>query len=179
MYRLFRHADDVRACLDITRIGFVRFGDDDDGLLRTRRVLCYRFARWFAVCNYCILLMWSSLPFLVGSEQRVLVRNIDGSTDSYRCNPFNMYFAVSVDTYNRYAPCRERCCLDRKSKGKKHYKKKNQKKKLLIYTGSSGKLIKHHVDDKNGQCSKQWRTWKSSKMVPCLGRKRCLLLLYF
>lgn len=104
MYRLFMHADDVRACLDITRIGFVRFGDnDDDGMLQMRRVLSYRFTRWFAVCNYCILFMWSALPFLVGSEQRVLVRNLDGSIDSYRCNPYNMYFAVSADTYNRCA----------------------------------------------------------------------------
>lgn len=107
-YRLVRHADDVRACVELACIDFARFGGDEPGgardadrtFLRSGRAASTWFARCFAVCNYGILFAWSALPFVVG-DQRVTVRNRDGSTADYRCNPFNMYFAVSADTYNR------------------------------------------------------------------------------
>lgn len=106
-YRLVRRADDVRRCVEIARVDLAHLGEDGtsgdaDGYLRSGRRASSRFVRWFALYNYGVLFAWTALPFAVGGDQRVMIRNRDGTTTGYRCNPYNMYFAVSADTYNRW-----------------------------------------------------------------------------
>lgn len=104
-YTIVRRSRDIWTCMDVTRVGFARCPVDArparTGHLRECRAVSSAFTRWFAVVNYCILFLWSTFPFVVRGAY-IHVRNHDGSFSSYRFNPYNMYFFVSSDTYNRW-----------------------------------------------------------------------------
>lgn len=95
------HAEGIRTLLDVTRIDFVSTDQRSARVLRQCRAVSSTFVVWFAAINYCVLLAWTLLPVVVDGKY-VLVKNLDGSSSDYLLNPFNMFFLVSSDTYNRW-----------------------------------------------------------------------------
>ncbi|VVC44361.1 Olfactory receptor, insect [Cinara cedri] len=98
---IVRHSDDIRTLLDVTRIDFVSTDRQSFRALRECRAVSSTFIVWFAAFNYCVLLAWTLLPMVV-NDKHVWVKNRDGTFSSYQLNPFNMFFLVSSDTYNRW-----------------------------------------------------------------------------
>ncbi|XP_025195581.1 uncharacterized protein LOC112594795 [Melanaphis sacchari] len=102
-FTIVRHSDDIRRCLDITRFDFVssaRADPDSTRFFQTCRNVSMKFTGWFAVCSHFVLLMWTLLPFVVGSS--VEIKNRDNSISIYHFNPYNMYFMVSSEMYNEW-----------------------------------------------------------------------------
>lgn len=91
--------NEIRGCMEITRIDFVSTNCESKNSLHTHRKISSKFICWFIVVNYCVLLTWTILPLLINGVY-IEVKNLDGSYSKYRFNTCNMYFLVSSETYN-------------------------------------------------------------------------------
>jgi len=100
-FTMVRHARDIRECLSVARIERVgSVAQESADSVRRCRDVTSTFIKWFTTVNYCVLITWTVLPFLTEGI-RLEVKNRDGSFNEYHSNPFNMYFLVPSDTYNR------------------------------------------------------------------------------
>ncbi|XP_029342460.1 uncharacterized protein LOC107882864 [Acyrthosiphon pisum] len=103
-FTLVRHSDDICRCLDVTRFDFssgaIMSDPDSARFFRKCRDASSTFTGWFAASSHFVLLVWTLLPFVVVGKG-VEINNRDGSTSYYHFNPYNMYFLVSSETYNR------------------------------------------------------------------------------
>ncbi|CAI6344517.1 unnamed protein product [Macrosiphum euphorbiae] len=104
-FTMVRHSDDIRRCLEVASFDFgsgaIMSDPDSARFFRTCRNALSAFTGWFAASSHLVLLVWTLLPFVVVGKS-VEIKNRDGSTSDYHFNPYNMYFLVSSDTYNRW-----------------------------------------------------------------------------
>lgn len=97
------HSKDIWKSLDITRFDFLSYEHYDKNIFKKWQGKTIRISYLCLFILYFALLIWTMSPFVL-YKNKVTLRKLDGSSNVYRLNVFNMFnmLSVSNEIHNKY-----------------------------------------------------------------------------